>query len=493
MLRHPRNALRLLRIVLILLGYGVITPWRQAPQQRGKRLARALEAMGPSFIKLGQAFSTRSDLVGREMAQELATLQDKLPPFEGKTARAIIEHEMEATLDTLFTSFDDKAVAAASVAQVHFAITKDGREVAVKLLRPGINEAFARDIGLFYWLAGLVDYFRPDLARLHLGEVVRQMEDTVRFETDLRMEAAAASRLRENLKGDAGFYVPQVYWDLTAHRMLTLERIHGTPVNDVAAIRASGHNLSKLVDIAATSFFNQVFRDGFFHADMHPGNLFVRADGSLAVVDFGIMGRLDKPMRVFLAHVLHGFLTEDYHGLAKVHFDLGIVPPHKSQEAFELALMAITKPIIGKALKDISFARLFGQLIATAESFEMEAQPQLLLLHKNMLITEGVGLMLNPEVNMWQVAEPLVQAWAMANLGPRARVKEHARETLTLLKSLPSLVKDAERILQNPAARETNRQDMLREMRKKNDLQRRFLWLGWAALILFGLVHVIGV
>lgn len=488
MLRHVRNSLRLIRILGIMLGAGVLTSRRLKPAEKGRRLSRALEAMGPSFIKLGQTFSTRSDLIGDELAKELSTLQDKLPPFDGKAARAIVEEEMEAPLDALFSSFDEKAVAAASVAQVHFATTKDGREVAVKLLRPGIDDAFARDIALFYWLADMVDCFRPDLARLRLREVVALMEETVHFETDLRMEAAAASRLRDNLKNDQGFYVPKVYWDLTAHRMLTLERIEGIPVGDVEAIKAAGHSAAKIANIAAVSFFNQVFRDGFFHADMHPGNLFVQKDGTLAVVDFGIMGRLDKPTRIFLARVLHGFLTEDYHSLAKVHFDMGLVPPHKSQEAFELAMMAITKPIIGKSLKDISFARLFGQLIATAESFEMQVQPHLLLLHKNMMITEGVGLMLNPDINMWQVAEPLIHEWAAANLGPRARIKEHAEEALSLLKNAPGLVRDVRAVLGREGEQEKEAATARAEARRLR-LQRQFLWLGWAALAVFAVAH----
>jgi ubiquinone biosynthesis protein len=315
--------------------------------------------------------------------------------------------------------------------------------------------------------------------------VVAMMEETVQFETDLRMEAAAATRLRDNLKNDTGFYVPRIYWEYTAHRILTLERITGLPIHNVAAIKAAGHNLEKLVDIAAVSFFKQVFRDGFFHADMHPGNLFVRPDGTLAVVDFGIMGRLDKPNRIFLAQVLHGFLTEDYSNVAKVHFEMGIVPPHKSQEAFELALMAITKPILGKALKEISFARLLGQLISTAESFEMEAQPQLLLLHKNMMITEGVGLMLNPDVNMWQVAQPLIEEWAKSNLGPRAWIKDHAEETVSLLKSIPTLVRDAQKFGARDEERRKRDEEQAQQTAQKLKLQKQFLWLGWAVLAVF--------
>ncbi len=490
MFHHIRNAARLLRIGLIFMREGVLTRRAIPADERGRRMARALEAMGPSFIKLGQTFSTRSDLVGQEMAWALSRLQDKLPAFDGATARAIIAEELEAPLESVFASFDDKAVAAASVAQVHFAVTHDGREVAIKLLRPDIEHAFARDVALFYWLAGVADYFRPNWKRLHLRDVVRVMEDTIRFETDLRMEAAAATRLRENLKNDDGFYVPKVYWELTAHRMLTLERIKGIPVSDVAAIRAAGHDPAKLVDYAAVSFFNQAFRDGFFHADLHPGNIFVLPSGRLAVVDFGIMGRLDRKTRIYLAQILHGFLTEDYYNLSKVHFDVGLVPPHKSPEEFELALMAITKPIMGRSLKEISVARLLGQLLATAESFEMEVQPHLLLLQKNMMITEGVGRMLNPDVNMWQVAEPLIHDWAASNLGPRAWIREQAEETLSLVKSVPSLVRDAQAMLGKEGERAKKEQEKQQSDEKKQQLAQQFLWLGWAAVIVFALAHL---
>jgi len=448
MLRSLHNTGRLFRIIFILARYRVLFFWRSSDNAAtGKRLAHALHRLGPSFIKLGQALSTRSDLVGEEIAFALAQLQDRLPPFSSKRARVIIEAQLGKPLGALFASFDNQAKAAASIAQVHFAVLHDGRKVAVKILRPQIEKAFARDIALFYWLAGMAECFRYDWQRFKLKQVVRLFEDTIRMELDLRFEAAGAVRLRENLKHDAGFYVPEIHWDLTTRRVLTLERIHGIAISDVEALKAAGHDLAKLVDIAAVSFFKQVFRDGFFHADMHPGNLFVRAGGDIAVVDFGIMGALDLKNRIYLARILHGFLTEDYAALARVHFEAGLVPAHKSLDSFTLALMAITKPIIGRRLSDISVARLLGQLFTTAEAFEIEVQPHLLLLQKNMMITEGVGRMLNPDVNMWQVAEPLVEDWMHKNLGTRARLREHMQEGLALIRTLPSLVRDAEAAL----------------------------------------------
>jgi len=475
-----RNSLRLIRIAIILARHDVLFFWKKENiHGKGRKLTHALHEMGPTFIKLGQALSTRSDLVGQEIAQELAQLQDRLPPFSGGTARAIIAKQFSKPIAELFASFDNRAAAAASIAQVHFATLHDGSEVAVKILRPGIEDAFARDIALFYWLADLAQYWRPDWRRFKLREVVRTFEEMVRFELDLRFEASAAVELKKNLQLDTGFYIPQIHWELTSQRVLTSERIRGIPISDVAAIKAAGHEPAKLVDIAAVSFFRQVFRDGFFHADLHPGNLFVLPSGWLAVVDFGIMGRLDKKSRIYLAQILHGFLTEDYHNLAKVHFEAGLVPAHKSVDNFALALMAITKPIIGRKLSDISVARLLGQLFTTAEAFEMEVQPHLLLLQKNMMITEGVGRMLNPDVNMWQVAEPLIADWAKENLGARAQIKEKAEETIELIRSLPTLIRNAEVAL----ARVSDGGIKLHPdtVAAKKTSQREWLWFAWIA------------
>ena len=394
-------------------------------------------------------------------------------------------------MDVLFASFEDKPAAAASIAQVHFATLHDGREVAVKVLRPGIHKAFARDIDLFYWLADLAERFRPEWRRFRLPEVTHTFEEMVRFELDLRFEAAAATELRENLKNDTGFYVPKVYWDLTAHQVLTIERIRGIPIGDVAAIRAAGHDTTKIIDIAAVSIFKQVFRDGFFHADLHPGNLFVLPNGDIAAVDFGIMGRLDKQTRIYLAQIMHGFMTEDYHNLAKVHFDAGLVPAHKSMDNFTLALMAITKPIIGRKLNEISVARLLGQLFTTAEAFEMEVQPHLLLLQKNMMITEGVGRMLNPSVNMWQVAQPLIEEWVTENFGARARIKDHAQETLALARTLPSLLRQAERALERVNSGgirlHPDTESSMQNARRR--VHRDWLIFAWAALAVAALAY----
>jgi ubiquinone biosynthesis protein len=485
MFQSFRNIFRVFWIAYILWRHNILLFWRDESPNLGKRIAHALEEMGPTFIKLGQALSTRSDLVGQEIAQDLAQLQDRLPPFPSGTVRVIITQQLGKPIDELFASFDNNAAAAASIAQVHFATLHDGRDVAIKVLRPNVEKAFAKDIALFYWLAGLAQYWKPNWRRFKLIEVVKMFEETIRMELDLRFEASAAVELKTNLRNDVGFYVPEIYWNYTAQRVLSLERIYGIPISDVVALKAAGHDPVHLVDIAAISFFNQVFRDGFFHADLHPGNLFVLANGDVAVVDFGIMGRLDKGSRLYLAQILHGFLTEDYYNLAKVHFDAGYVPASKSIDNFALALMALTKPIIGRKLSDISVARLLGQLFTTAEAFEMEVQPHLLLLQKNMMITEGVGRMLNPDVNMWQVAEPLIREWATKNLGPRAQIKYNAREAMELIRTVPALIRNANAALSkvsNGGIKLHPDTVMLMQSQRRH-YQRQWLWFAWTVLI----------
>ena len=413
----------------------------------GQRLAAAFGELGPSFIKLGQLLSTRADLFGEEITLDLASLQDRLPPFPGREARALIEAEFARPLETLFASFDDTAVAAASIAQVHFARTTDGRDVAVKVLRPGIIEAFSRDLDLFSWLATLSERLQPMLRRLKPVEVVQMLADVVRFEMDLRFEAAAASELAENFAGDPGFRVPRVDWPRTGRSVLTLERISGVRVDDRAALTAAGHRIEDLSIKAAAAFFNQVFRDGFFHADVHPGNMFVEASGAIVVVDFGIMGRLDRATRFYLAEMLLGFLTGDYRRVAEVHFAAGYVPPARSVDAFAQACRAIGEPILGQPLQEISFARLLAQLFQVTEQFEMETQPQLLLLQKTMMQVEGLGRRLDPEVNIWTLARPLIEAWMRDNRGPEARLRQQLDNLAEVIDGVPRLIRSLEALI----------------------------------------------
>lgn len=415
-----------------------------AQRRPGERLAAALTELGPSFIKLGQALSIRADLVGEDVAADLSELQDKLPPFAAAEARATVERELGKPIGALFQSFDDLPVAAASIAQVHFAVTSEGRPVAVKILRPGVEARFARDIDLLAWIAAKADRHVPHLRRLRPVEVVRTLADSVRVEMDLRLEAAAASELAENFAGDPEFRVPAVDWARTARRVLTLERIEGLPVDEREALVAAGHDPEAIVAKAARAFFNQVFRDGFFHADLHPGNIFVAPDGALVAVDFGIMGRIDRRTRFFLADMLLGFLSGDYRTVAEVHFRAGYVPASQSVGAFTQACRAIAEPIFGRPLNEISLARLLAQLFEVTERFEMQAQPQLLLLQKSMLVCEGVGRRLVPEVNMWLLAKPLIEQWMAENRGVEGRAREAVSGAMALVEELPAFLANIE-------------------------------------------------
>lgn len=418
-------------------------------QRSGQRLASALLEMGPTFIKLGQSLSTRSDLIGEDMAEDLSELQDKLPPFPSAEARAIVAGEFDLPLENLFQSFEDIPVAAASIAQVHFAITAEGAEVAVKVLRPGIEGRFAKDIALLLWLAEWAERLRPRLRRLHILDSVRNFEGVVHREMDLRFEAAAAAELAQNFLGDPNFLIPEVDWQRTGRRVLTLKRIHGIPVDEVDKIVAAGIDPTQVVELAADAFFNMVFRDGFFHADMHPGNLFVGEHGEIIAVDFGITGRLDKATRRFLGELLLGFLNRDFHRVAQIHFDAGIIPGDQSIELFTQAVRSIAEPILGRPLHEISVARLLGQLFDVARTFRLEAQPQMLLLQKTMLVAEGVGRTLNPNINMWHLARPLIEQWMLENLGPGARARESLSGVFETIQGLPSLVRNVEHLAES--------------------------------------------
>ncbi|MDE0147352.1 MAG: 2-polyprenylphenol 6-hydroxylase [Rhodospirillaceae bacterium] len=466
MFRSVRNVSRLIAIAYTLARHDALFPleqlhiapfalWigrrfrkREIAGRPGERLALALQRLGPSFIKLGQMLSTRPDLLGEQVAGDLAALQDRLPPFDGALARRMIEEEFGRPVGELFRQFDNRAVAAASIAQVHFAVTADGREVAVKVLRPDIEAAFARDLDLLYWVAGLVHRLRPDLRRLKPVEVVKTFADSTRVEMDLRMEAAAARELAENFDDDPTFRTPDVDWERTGRRVLTLERIQGIPVDQRDRLIEAGHDPTGILGNAAAVFFNQVFRDGFFHADQHPGNAFVDAEGRIVAVDFGIMGRLDRETRYYLADMLMGFLSRDYRAVADVHFRAGYIPPNQSRAAFALALRAIAEPIFDRPLHDISIARLLGLLFQVTERFEIETQPQLLLLQKTMLVTEGVGRTLNPDINMWTLARPLIEAWMREHRGPQARIAEQLRAVAEAAERLPATMRNLDRALE---------------------------------------------
>jgi ubiquinone biosynthesis protein len=439
---EPAAAPFIRRVALRLIGGRAPADLRGL--RPGQRLALALQALGPAFIKLGQALSVRSDLLGETFAGDLSALQDRLPPFSGREARTTIEIELGKPMAELFASFDDAPIAAASIAQVHRATTTGGEIVAVKVLRPGIEEAFSRDLDLLIWLAELTERLRPGLHRLRPIEVVRTLVETVEIELDLRLEAAAADELRGNFADEPGFRVPKVDWLRTGRRVLTTEWVEGIAIDEREALLAAGHEVEAIVARMAKFFFLQVFRDGFFHADLHPGNLSVSPDGAINAVDFGIMGRLDKKTRQYLAEMLLGFLHGDYRRVAEVHVRAGYVPSDQSIEAFAQAARSIAEPILGRPLAEISIARLLAQLFRITERFKMPAQPQLLLLQKTMLVAEGVGRTLHPETNMWELARPLIEDWIATHMGPGERLKDAVAEIVHGLERLPDLVVDLE-------------------------------------------------
>ncbi len=469
MIRLPRILFRLWVIARVLARHdalfllervGVASPVvaaarlfarRHVPGRPGQRLARALTELGPTAIKFGQALSIRSDLLGDEIAADLSELQDQLPPFGFDQVRAIIEEELDRSLEDAYQTFDPEPVAAASIAQVHFAVTTpspeapEGRRVAVKVLRPNLAHAFRRDIAVLYWLAELVEFARPWTRRLKPVETIRMFEESVVMEMDLRFEAAAASEMAENFEDDPTFRVPEIDWTRTAEKVMTQERIDGLPIDEVDKLVAAGLDPLEVIRRAADAFFNMVFRDGFFHADMHPGNLFVEPDGTLVAVDFGIMGRLDKPTRRYLGEMLLGFLSGDYRRVALAHFAAGWVPADKSVEGFTQASRSIGEPIMGRPLAEISIARLLGQLFQVTETFQMEAQPQLLMLQKSMLVTEGVGRRVAPSVNMWELARPLIEDWMTRTMGPVGRLRDGMETVTSAAERLPRILEHADR------------------------------------------------
>ncbi len=444
-------ALEYLKVAPGYVALARLVSKRNVAGRPGQRLARALNEAGPSFIKLGQALSTRSDLLGEELAQDLSDLQDRLPPFPGSEARRIIEAELGDPVEDLYQEFENDALAAASIAQVHRAKTHDGRDVAVKVLRPGIEQAFRRDLELFRWVAGLVERTRPDLRRLKPVEMIETIAGTVELEMDLRFEAAAASELAENFEDDPDFVVPEVDWALTAGRVLTTDWVSGCALDDREAIIKAGHDPLDILTKASAASFRQVFRDGFFHADVHPGNMFVTEAGQIAAVDFGIMGRLDLKTRKYVGTLLVAFLNRDYRRAAEIHFTAGWVPKTQSVDNFTQACRSIAEPILDKPQNEISIARLLGQLFQITETFQMEAQPQLLLLQKTMLVAEGTSRKLCPDANMWFLARPLIEAWMIEHLGPEARIRDTVTALSQAAERLPRMMDDMEQGAQRMA------------------------------------------
>ena len=420
-------------------------------------LVRAFAQIGPSYVKLGQFLATRPDVVGGEIADALTALQDRMEPFGRQAAVEIIEKAFGRPIDQIFVSFGEP-VAAASIAQVHTARVAypDGeRKVAVKVLRPDVERQFRRDFADMYILARAAERFSAEGRRLRLIQVVDTLARSVKLETDFRLEAAAASEFRDNVADDADIRAPGVDWDRTTREVLTLEWIVGAPLSDIARVAAQGHDLQDLGRKVLQSFLRTAMRDGFFHADMHQGNLFVDRKGRLVAIDFGIMGRLGFKERRFLAEILFGFITRDYKRVAEVHFEAGYVPPVHSVEEFSQALRAIGEPLHTANAQDISMARLLTLLFEVTALFDMRTRTELVLLQKTMVVAEGVARSLDPTLNIWKTSDPVVRGWIADNLGPQAKLEDAGRAAVDVAKfatRLPKLLADAETAVETLAA-----------------------------------------
>ena len=469
------RTLRLLRIVRIVGRYRLdefialdrlptlprtallLSPWRlhSAPDlPRGVRLRRALEELGPVFIKFGQMLSTRRDLLPGDIADELAKLQDDVPAFPQQQSVAIIEQALGKPVEELFAGFEAAPMASASVAQVHAATLHSGEEVVVKVVRPDIEPVIRQDIALMFSLARLIEKFLPDGRRLRPVEVVSDYKYTILDELDLGREAANASQLRRNFEGSKLIYIPEVHWDYTCRNVYTMERIHGIPVTDMDTLRARGIDFKVLAERGVEIFFTQVFRDSFFHADMHPGNIFVDAsdpaDPSYIAVDCAIIGSLSDSDKYYLARNLLGIFRRDYHEVARLHVECGWVPPETRVQDFESAMRAVCEPVFERPISEISFGQLLVYLFSTARRFDMEVQPSLVLLQKTLLNIEGLGRQLYPQLNLWDTAQPFLENWVQERYSPQSMLKRLQRQAPSWLEQLPQLPDVVLESLQQP-------------------------------------------
>jgi len=472
-------------ILFVFPGYW----FRDRNVPRGQRLREALEELGPVFVKFGQVVSTRPDLIPADIAVELTRLQDDVLPFPGDEAREVIERALDAPLSEHFASFDVQPLASASVAQVHGATLQDSTEVVVKVLRPGIEKVIEQDLQLLYQLARLADRHWPNARRLRPLEVVDDYDKTIHDELDMMREGANASQLRSNFLDSDMIYVPQIYWDHSCREVLVMERVEGIPIRDIDAIRAAGIDLRKLAHNGVEIFFTQAFRDGFFHADMHPGNIFVSPQGQYRAVDFGIMGTLAEADKRYLAENLLAFFNRDYRAVAMAHLRAGWVPATTRPEEFEAAVRTVCEPIFARPISEISFGHLVIRLFQVARRFDMPVQPQLVLLQKTLLNIEGLGRQLYPELDLWETAKPFLERWMREQVGPRALARALRRElptVLPLLPELPGLVhellrrqRDGQLVIRT---RSDNAEQLARDL-KHRTRQRDGLMLGGGLLL----------
>ncbi|WP_166263312.1 ubiquinone biosynthesis regulatory protein kinase UbiB [Marinobacter caseinilyticus] len=472
----------------------VLAPWHLFPKpklDRGDRLRLALEELGPIFVKFGQILSTRRDLLPDDMALSLQQLQDRVPPFPGAQAQAIIERSLAAPVGELFAEFDQAPMASASVAQVHAATMPDGRRVVVKVIRPSIERTIRQDIALMYLMARGLERYWSEGRRLRPIEVVQDYEATIYDELDLQREAANASQLRRNFDQSSLIYIPSIDWQHTRKSVLVMERIQGIPVADVDALNAAGVNMKVLAEKGVEIFFTQVFRDSFFHADMHPGNIFVDAtnpqDPRYIAIDFGIVGTLAPDDQSYLARNLLAFFRRDYRQVAELHIQSGWVPPHTRVNEFEAAIRTVSEPIFERPLKDISFGQFLLRLFQTARRFEMEVQPQLVLLQKTLLNVEGLGRQLYPELDLWSTAQPFLETWMRKRIGPAGllqSLQSHLPAWLEQSPEMPQLVHDALLQIRNTQSGGAQQAAHLEQLRQQQALtDKRWRRTGLAAVL----------
>ena len=485
------------KILFFVIGFTLGKNKIENHQSPGQKLCKALQEMGTTFIKLGQFLSTRPDIIGENISKELEKLQDKLPPFNTNVAKKILKEELEEKYFNQINNLSEPA-AAASIAQVHFAKINDSnesKEVAIKILRPNIEKIFNEELDALMLLAYITEFFLKKTKRLKLIEVVQLLREVTNVEMDLRFEAAAANELNENTKNDLGFKVPQIYWNQTSKKVLCLDRINGISIREVQNLKSANIDTKKIAQNIIQHFLRHAVRDGFFHADMHQGNLFVSKNGDIVPVDFGIMGRLDKNNKRYLAEILYGFIKRDYKKVAEIHFLAGLVPKETSKEDFAQALRSIGEPIFGQSAKNISGGRLLAQLFEVTEKFNMETQIQLLLLQKTMVVVEGVSRKLDPDTNIWHVSKPILENWLREVKDPVNKVNEFVNETSEILKKLPNfpiMMDRANDVMTLIAEGKFNPNNLsyrnLKEEELKLELMRNKILGGVLVLVIFALL-----
>jgi ubiquinone biosynthesis protein len=469
---------------------------RERGGTRAERLRLALEELGPIFMKFGQTLSTRRDLLPRDIADELEKLQDRVPPFTGAQAQQIVAAAYERPLTEVFARFDAEPLAAATIAQVHTAQLKDGKEVVVKIVRPGIRALIERDIEVMFALAQLAHRYSPQAHRLRPVELVREYRNTILDELDLMREAGNAAQLRRNFADSRLLYVPQVYWDYCRKNVMVMERLHGVLINDVPELQRRGANIKRLAENGVEIFFTQAFRHNFFHADMHPGNIFVLLDDPqqprYAAVDFGIVGTLDPRDQHYLAENFLAFFDHDYRRIAQLHIDAGWIPAHVRVDELESAVRTVCEPIANKPLREISFGQVLISLFEAAQRFDAQMQPQLMLIQKTLLQIEGVGRQLYPDLDLWETAQPLLRQWMHERYSVRAMLKEARTQLPGLLDSLRTLPQLAQQAIQRAADGRLSVPVVTRDLEIlrqeiREDARRRDITLICAVVLLGGL------